>query len=189
MNQTMNAHKSLTKTEAREQLKLQLTQYVQQQPESGQAFHKWMQRLELVSMILIAVTFVLAMYLSITWKSVNPLVIPIAWFAFVASPSLLLVLAGLHSIVLRAFPPIVLPGKVQKFVTGSEAIWFGLGTILVALAVAVFWGVFAYATWTQNWAILQPLIGFLGVVLGIGIAASIVVGMAYTIIQKITKTR
>jgi hypothetical protein len=99
------------------------------------------------------------------------------------------VLAGLHSIVLRAFPPIVLPGKVQKFVTGSEAIWFGLGTILVALAVAVFWGVFAYATWTQNWAILQPLIGFLGVVLGVGIAASIVVGMAYTIIQKITKTR
>ena len=181
--------KKLTGKEAGKQLKLQLDQYLQQQSESKQAFHRWMNRLEAASLGIILAAFLVALYFSIAWKSVNPLIIPIAWFAFAASGSLLMVLNGLHAAILRAFPTGTLPGGKQKFFTGSGAAWIGLGFILGGLVYAAFWGLFAYATWTQNWAILKPLVSFLGVVLGVGIAVSILVKMFYTTVQKISKPR
>jgi hypothetical protein len=171
--------------ETRDQQMLQLTQYLEQQPESKQAFHKWMKCLEVVSLGIILAAFLVALYFSITWKSVNPLIIPIAWFAFAASGSLLIALNGVHTAVLRAFPTSILPSKAQRFVTGSRAVWIGLGLILGGLAYAGFWGMVAYATWTANYELLRPLIGFLGTVMGFGIAASILVKMISTTIQKL----
>jgi hypothetical protein len=171
--------------ETRDQLKLQLDQYMEQQAESKQAFHKWMKCLEVASLGIILVVFCVALYFSITWKSVNPIIIPLAWFAFAASGSLLIALNGVHTTILRGFPASILPSKAQKFVIGRKAVWIGLTLILGGLAYAGFWGMVAYATWTANYELLRPLISFLGIVLGLGIAASILIKMISTTLQKL----
>lgn len=199
MDQTANVQRLGTKREAKVQLKQQLAKYVGQQPESTQVFHGWMKRLELASMGLIAVAFIVAMYVSINWTTVSPTTIPIAWFIFAASATPTIVLIGLHAIVLKAFLPVVgmhtsalrasslfaLLGKNRQFVTGSEAVWRGWAFMFLGLLAGAFWGFIAYATWTLNWAMLEPLIGILGVVMGVGIAISIL----YSMFQKIFKTR
>jgi hypothetical protein len=171
--------------ESKQALRAQLAQYVAQQPESTQASHKWMKRLEVAGAGIMAAAFIVAMYVSVAWKSVNPIVIPIAWFFFAASAAPAMIFLGLDAITLRAFPPVVWPGKQQKFVTGSRAVWTGWAFILIALAVAAFWGFFAYAVGTLNLAMLEPLIGILGVVIGVGI----VISMLFTTFQKIFKSR
>jgi hypothetical protein len=82
MNNTASVLGFGTKEETKTQLKLQLAQYLENKPESTRAFHKWMRRLEVAGLVLIAITFAVALYFSIIWKSVNPNVIAIAWFAF-----------------------------------------------------------------------------------------------------------
>jgi hypothetical protein len=171
--------------ESRQALRAQLAQYVAQQPESTQASHKWMKRLEVAGAGIMAAAFIVAMYVFVAWKSVNPIVIPIAWFFFAASAAPAMIFLGLDAITLRAFPPAVWPGKQQKFRTGSGAVWAGWAFILIALVVAVFWGFFAYSVWTLNLAMLEPLIGILGVVMGVGI----VISMLFTTFQKIFKSR
>ncbi len=187
MDQTANIQKSTTEKEAREQLKLQLAHHLEQQPESVLLLHKWMKRLEAVGVGIILGAFLLALYISITWKSVDPRMIAVAWFAFAASVAPALIFLGLDAISLRAFPPVMWIGKPPKFVTGSGAVWAGAGFILLALVAAAFWGLFAYATWTQNWVILKPLISLLGILMGFGMALSILVGMVRTTVRKITK--
>jgi hypothetical protein len=189
MNKTASIQGLGAEKETKEQLKQKINQYVEQQPESTRTFHKWMKRLEVASLVLIAAAFIVALYVSITWKSVNPTMIAIAWFIFAASASPTLVLVGIHSIVLRAFPAVVLPGKNQKFSTGSGAVWAGWGSILSGLALATLWGLFTYSAWTSNMAMLGTLISILGVALGVGMAISIVVGMALKTVQMISKSR
>jgi len=198
MDQTASIHGLGTKREAKEQHK-QLAQYVEQQPESMQAFHTWMTCLEAASLVVVAAVFILALYLSINWTSVPAKVIPTAWFAFPGNFSLTVLLLGLHTVILKAFSPVVglhtvalrasfpvaLPGKNQQFVTGSEAVGRGWTFILIGLLAGAFWGFIAYATWTLNWTMLEPLIGILGVVMGVGIAISIL----YSMFQKVFKTR
>jgi hypothetical protein len=176
---TTNVQKSLTNKEARENLKSQLAQYLALRPESIQSAHKWMKYLEVAGVVIIIVAFSVAMVLSVAWKSINPQVIPIAWFAFAASMGLTMILLGLDAIILQAFPTILWPGKPPTFVSGSGAVWRGWAYILGGLGVAALWGFFAYATWTQNWAMLRPLIN----VLGVGMTIAIL----YSIFQKITK--
>jgi len=185
MNQTASVQEVITEKGMREQLKQQLAQHVQEQPESTQSFHRWMKVLEAAGLVLIAAAFIAAMYISINWKNVQQIWIPIAWFLFAASAAPTSILIGIHSLILRASPPIVFPGIGKKLVTGRGALWAGWGYIAGGLALAAFWGFFAYATWTQNWALLTPLIGFLGVAMGV----MIVVGMLLTTIQKLTQTR
>lgn len=189
MNQTINIQKTFTKNEAREQLKLQLARYLEQLPESTRAAHKWMKRLEAASLGVVVAVFILALYVSIAWKSFNPAMIALAWFAYAVSFAPIVVLIGIHSIILRASPPVLLPGKAQRFLTGAGAVWAGVGYIVGGLAFAAFWGLFAYATWTQSYELLKPLIGFLGVVMGVGIAASILYSMISTTFQKLFKSR
>ncbi len=52
------------------------------------------------------------------------------------------------------------------------------GLVILGVITAAFWGLFIYAAWTHNWAILIPQINFLGIALGVVIAVSIVVSMA-----------
>jgi len=92
---------------------------------------------------------------------------------------LTMILLGLDAIILQAFPPVLWPGKPPAFVTGSGAVWRGWAFIVGGLVAAALWGFFAYATWTQNWAMLRPLINVLGVVMTIAIL--------YSIFKKVTK--
>jgi hypothetical protein len=187
MNEKTDVEK-LTDKEAREHLKLQLAQYVESQPESTQSFHRWMKRLEMAAVGLIATAFINGLYLSFAWKSIDPILIPTAWFFFAASAGPLAVLIGLHTIILKAFPPIILPGKAQKFITGSGAMWSGTGSMVAGLAITTFWSFFAYAALTQNWLLLNPMISFLGIVMGVGMAASLLAGMISTTYKKLSRT-
>ena len=200
MNSTVSIQGAGTKKEAKEQLKLQLTKYVAEQPETMQAFHRLMKDLEIASLGFVAALFILALYISIDWTSVPPQAIPTAWFAFVGSFSLTILLVGLHAIILRAFPPvgglqysmvhgyspIRVPGKQSKFVTGREAVIKGWGVVLMGVFVGAFWAVFAFASWTVNMAILTPMITILATVLGVGIAISIVYSIFTSIIRSIS---
>jgi hypothetical protein len=174
--------------ESKQDLKAQLAQYVAQQPESTLAFHKWMKCLEVAGAGIMAAAFIAAMYVSVAWKSVNPIVIPVAWFLFAASAAPAMIFVGLDAIILRAFPPVVLPGK-QKFVTGGGAVWTGWAFILLALVVAAFWGFFAYAVGTLNMALIAPLVTILGVLMGVGIAVSIVLSIFQKLIRDISRSR
>ena len=199
MNNTGNVQESLTAKEAREQHELQLAQYVAQQPASKQAFHRWMKGLEVASLVIFAAVFILAMVVSINWTNVPPQAIPTAWFAFVGSFTLTIVLVGLHAVILGAFPPVVglqaamlrasspikVPGKQSKFVTGRKAMGQGWGLVVLGLIVGAFFAVFAWSAWTVNWVILTPMITVLGVLMGVGIAVSIL----FTMFQKIFKSR
>jgi len=185
MNKTVGIQGTRTEKGAREQLKLQIAEYLEQQPESTQASHRWMKRLEVASLGIILAVFIMALYVSIAWKSVNPILIPIAWFIFAASAAPALVLIGIHAIILRAFPPVVMPGKPQRFVTGGAAVGPGVGFILIGLALAAFWGYFAYTVGTFNLAMLEPLMNILGVLMGVVIA----IGILFSMAQKIVKFR
>jgi len=180
---TTNVQKLATGKEAREYLKSQLAQYLGQQPESTQSLHRWMRLLEVAGAGIIAAAFLVALYFSIAWKSVDPIVIPIAWFVFAASVAPALIFVGLDAITLRAFPPIVWPGKLPKFVTGSRAVWAGWGFVLLALVAAAFWGFFAYTVGTFNTLMLEPLIQIFSGVVGIGMT----IALLYSMFRKISQ--
>jgi len=182
---TANVQKFSSNKETREHLKAQLAQYLAGQPESTRATHKWMKRVDVAGMGIVAAAFIVALYVSVAWKSLNPAMIPVAWFAFATSLSLMVVLFGLHAILIRAYPPVILPGKPQKFVSGSTAAWIGVASIVGGLFMAALWIAFAYSTATFNLAMIVPLMNILGIVVSIGIVLSIV----FAIYQKVVQSR
>ena len=182
---TTNVRKFATDKEAREHIKAQLAEYLAQAPESTRSAHKWMKRMDVAGLGLVITAFAVALYGSFTWASVDPAMIPVAWFFFATCLSLMVVLTGLHAILIRAYPPIILPGKVQKFVSGSGAVWTGAAFIVGGLIMAVLWIMFAYSTATFNLAMIVPLINILGIVISIAIVGSII----HSIYQKSTQSR
>ncbi len=93
--------------ESKPNLKAQLAQHIEHLPESTQESDRWMKRLEVAGVGVIVAAFIAAMYVSIYWNSVPPMVIPLAWFFFVASVTPTIVLVGIHTLILGAFPPVV----------------------------------------------------------------------------------
>lgn len=169
------------------QIKLQIIEHLEQQSASTLAAHRWMKRLEVASLGIIAAIFILALYVSINWKAVPKMAIPTAWFAFAGSACIPIVLFGLHAILLRAFPPVILPGNRHWFTTGREAPWLGGGLVLGGLAYGAFWGLFAYATATFNMALLEPLIRILGAAAGIGMGVMILLALIQSFSRSIAR--
>ncbi len=190
----------------KQDLRSQLAEYLAQQPASKQTFHKWMRILEVASLAIPVAVFAVALYLSFAWKSVPAQAIATAWLSFPLSFALFLILFGLHAIGLRAFPRhpgrgsrrFVVPGlpcpRHEGEVAAAPGGWarlvgWGWGMIVIALVVAAFWGVFAWAAWTVNMALLTPLITVLGYALGIAIAGSIIFSIFRDIYRRITRSR
>jgi hypothetical protein len=171
---TTNVQKFATDKEAREHTKAQLADYLAQAPESTRSAHMWMKRVDVAGLGIVIAAFAVALYGSFTWASVNPAMIPVAWFAFATCLSLMVILFGLHAILIRAYPPVILPGKALKFASGSTAVWIGAASIVGGLILAAIWVAFAYSTATFNLAMIVPLMNILGVVMGVVIAVSIV---------------
>ncbi len=203
MKSTVSVPQGGMKTAPAQDLRSQLAEYVAQQPASKQSFHKWMQILEWASLALPVGVFAVALYLSFAWKSVPAQAIATAWLCFPLSFMPLVLLSGLHAVGLRAYPPngllgktihisVPVPGRVEKMaplrVEGKAVAW-GWGTVVAALVIGAFWGVFAWAAWTVNMALLTPLITFLGYALGIAIAGSIVFSIFRDIYRRITRSR
>ena len=181
---TTTTQKHSTDKYARENLKAQLAEYLSQQPESTLTAHKWMKLVDAAGMGIVIAAFAYALYGSFAWANVNPILIPLAWFGFATCCGLMAMLFGLHAILIRAFPPVILPGKAQKFVSGSAAVWTGIASIIGGLFMAGIWIGFTYVTATANMAMLVPLINILGIFMSIAIIASIV----YSIYQKATQS-
>jgi hypothetical protein len=189
MNQTISMGKTVTKNEERKQFELQLARHLEQQPESTLNIHRGIRYLEVASVVVTGAAFLMALVISFAWKSVDPRAVPIAWFSVAISAAPILILLGMDAIILRAFPAVSYPGRPQMFVTGSGAVWRGWAFILLALVVAVFWGTFIYAVATLNMDLIALFSTVLGVILGVGLAASIVVSMAYRLIHDISRSR
>ena len=181
---TTTVQKLATDKELRAQVRTQLAEYIAQAPDSIQSAHKWMKRVDVAGLGIVVAAFAVALYGSFTWASVNPTMIPVAWFGFAICLSLMTMLFGVHAILIRAYPPVILPGKSQKFVSGSMAVWTGIASIIGGLFMAGIWIVFAYVTATFNMSMLVPLINILGIFMGIAVIVSIV----YSIYQKATQS-
>lgn len=181
---TTNIQKLATDKELRAQVKTQLAEYIAQAPDSTQSAHKWMKRVDIAGLGIVIAAFAVALYGSFTWASVNPTMIPIAWFFFATCLSMMATLFGLHAILIRAFPPVILPGKAQKFVSGSAAVWTGIASIVGGLFMAGIWIGYTYVTAAANMAMLVPLINILGIFMSIAIIASIV----HSIYQRATQS-
>lgn len=184
MKEGTSVQQEVAMDESKQYLKAQLAEYVEQQPKSKQAIHRWMKRLEVASVGIVPAAFIVAMYVSINWATVPQTAIPITWFFFAASATPAMVLIGLHAVILRAFPPIVLPAKMPQFVTGQRAVSWGWGVMLTAVVIAAFWGLFAYSVWTRNWAMLELLVGILAAVVGVGVAIQVV----YSLYRSISRS-
>jgi len=150
----------------------QLARYLEQQPQSKRTFDKVMKVLELGGLALVAGYLAWAIYVSINWSVQRE--IAAVWLAFPVSVVVLLVLVGIHAAGLGAFPPVIVPGGPQEFVTGSKAVGTGLGLAVTILIVGAFWGAFAYGIWSNSWALLKPLSQILGVVVGVGAIIAII---------------
>jgi hypothetical protein len=161
-------------------IEAQLAEYLAGQPASRQALHKWMSWLTIASVAVPVGLFFRALYLSIIWKRIDPIRIPIAWLIFVVSGTLPFILTGLHAVLLRAFPPIGVAMRGQKFVTGSSAVWMGAGLAVVMLLVAAFWAYFGYVVWTVNMAMLEVMVNIVANVFGVGA----VIAVLYSLYQK-----
>jgi hypothetical protein len=184
LNQTANAELQAETSGGAGQLKQHLAQYLEGQKPATRALHRLMTILEWASVGVIV--FIGAMYLSINWAHMQPTLIPMAWFMLAVSLSLTLMLAGLHAIILRAFPPGVMPARsTTRFVVGGEAVWRGVFLLAGGAVMAAFRGLFAYGVWTVNWALLRPMIGVLGAAMGV----AMVISMAAKTVQKLTRSR
>jgi hypothetical protein len=177
-----------------------LASHLEAQPESIQSFHRFMGVLESISFGIIIMIFITAFVLSFLWKSIPVVVIPGTWLLLPVGAALTILLIAVHTLVLKAFPPsnlftifqrgspIRLPGKPRGFLTGKAAVNQGIGLLLIGLIMGAFFAIFDWAIWTSNWTLLTPMIQVLGVLLGIIIAASIVVSMISKTYQKLSKS-
>lgn len=161
-----------TANEAKPDHRAQLAEHLAQQPKSRQTFDKLMRTLEMVGLALVTGYLAWAIYVSFNWTV--PQRIGAVWFALPVCVVALMILVGVHAVGVRAFFPIIVPSSSLPFVTGSKAVSMGVGFAATLLLVGAFWGAFAWGVWTANWAILEPLIHILGVVIGVGVVAAIV---------------
>lgn len=177
------------------ELSAKLVSHLEGKPDNIRGAHWIMQALEIILFAVMVIVFITALVLSLLWKSIPAQTIPAAWFMLPTTIALLTALIGIHAIIINAFPPssflsifkngspVRLPEQPQGFVTGSKANGTAWVMVLVGLIACVFFAVFAWASWTINWTILVPMIKVLGIILGVGIAASIVIKMAYTAVK------
>ncbi len=150
----------------------QLARYLEQQPQSKRTFDKVMKVLELGGLGLVAGYVAWAIYVSINWSVQRE--IAAVWLACPVILAVLLALFGIHAAGLGAFPPVIVPGGPKEFVTGSKAVGTGLGLAVTILIVGAFWGAFAYGLWTENWAMLIPLVAVVTAVVGVGVIIAII---------------
>jgi hypothetical protein len=159
------------------------TQYLAQLPEDKRALHRLMTVLEAASLVIIVATLSAAMYVSINYRQVAPIMIASAWFALPVSLTPLMILLGVHAIAVRAYLSVAVPGKRQDFVIGSSAVRLGAGQVVTGLATAVFWGLFLWAVRSGD----VRLIGIYGRVLGTLMAVTIVISIVVSIVGKLIR--
>jgi hypothetical protein len=159
---------------SKEEMVGRLAHYLEQQPESVRASDKLMKRLEVASLILPLAALVVAIVRIATSSASLAKSIPAAVFAVWGCFALWMFLVGLHSVVIRAFPPVwyLMAAQAKKspgFFTGGEAVGIGVFIMLAALVFAACCAMGAYAFFDPNiLSILIPVIIVFSVATGLG---------------------
>ena len=135
---------------SKEEMVDRLARHLEQQPESVRASDKLMKRLELASLILPLAALVAAIVLVATSSASLSESIPAAVFGVWGCLAPCIFLIGLHSVVIRAFPPVRTLMAAQAktspgFFTGSTAVGMGVFIMVAALVFAVCCAMGAYA--------------------------------------------
>lgn len=135
---------------SREEMVGRLAHYIEQQPEPVRAIDQLMKRLEAASLVLPLVGLVAAIVLVVTSGASLGRSIPAAVFAVFGCFALWVFLLGLHSVVIRAFPPVraLMAAQSEKsrgFFTGSEAVGMGVFIMVAGLVFAAFCAMGGYA--------------------------------------------
>ena len=118
----------------------QLARHLEEQPASIQTAHKLMLALEAVVAILYIGLLIVAVYVSVTWKTHGELAVPRWWMASQVSAALFLVILGLHSVIVKAYSPFPSLGGKESKVTGRKAVRQGWMLIGLGLLWAAAWG-------------------------------------------------
>ncbi len=163
--------------------KAQLAQYLAEQPQSRRAFDKVMKVLELGALALMAGWLAWAIYVSINWSEAKHIVA--IWLSFPVVFSILAILIGVHAAGLRAFPPLAPLSGMEAFVTGSKAVAMGVGFAVTVCLFGGFWGAFAWSIWTENMALLMPLVEILVAMIGVGL----VIGLVSDLYKRFFRSR
>ena len=134
----------------KEEMVKRLARYLEQQPESVRASDKLMKGLEMASLILPIAGLVTAVVLIVTGSASLNQSIPAAVFAVMGCMAPWIFLIGLHTIVIRAFPPVryLMAEQTEKslgFFTGNEAVGMGVFIMVAALFFAACCAMGAYA--------------------------------------------
>ena len=139
MSEVSDVQQETVVDESTEKTGSELDRYIEQQPRSIQIAHTLMLVLEGVALILYIGLFILAIYVSVTWKTHGELAVPRWWMASQVSVGLLLVFVGLHTLVVKAHSPTP-PGTKDSIVTGREAVRKAWGPLALGLFWAAAWG-------------------------------------------------
>jgi hypothetical protein len=159
--------------ESTEETGSELDRYMEKQPGSVQTAHKLMLALEGACAILYIGLFILAIYVSVAWQTYGELAVPRWWMASQVCAGLLLVIAGLHTILVKAYLPTP-PGTKDLIVTGREAMRQAWKPIALGLFWAALWGGMYLFIVLSGADPIKTFIPFVVVVsIGLGIASGI----------------
>jgi hypothetical protein len=185
MSEVTSIQRETEAVESREETGSELARYMEQQTEPIRTSHKLLLAVELVGAILYIGLLVLAIWVSVTWKTHSELAIPRWWMASQVSAALLVVILGLHTLVVKAFLPIPYPNGKETIVTGRKAV--RQGWMLVGLGPL--WG----AAWGGMYLFIvlsgaEPLDTFIPFVVILSIGVGVISGIV-TAIQKWARSR
>jgi biotin transporter BioY len=194
MKEATTVQPEATTVDSRQEANAQLAEYVEQQPKSVQTAHTVLSVLLAVGVVLVIGLFIVALYVSFTWKAYGELAVPRWWMAWGVSVGLWLVVFGLDILILKADPPYIMPGtgpsrdkasgERRWYVTGQQAarqgrIYLGLGVLYGALWAGMY---LVIALWSED-----PLSSFITFVLGLTFL-TVVVAIASSVIQRLSKS-
>ena len=173
MSKAVDVQQGATAVESSEETEYGLDRYMQQQSESIQTAHKLMLALEGACAILYIGLFILAIYVSVAWKTYGELAVPRWWMASQVCVGLLLVIVGLHTLVVKAYSPTP-PGTKDAIVTGREAVRQAWKPLALGLVWAAAWGGMYLGIVISGADPLRIFILFVVVVsVGLGVASGI----------------
>jgi hypothetical protein len=193
MKEVTTVQPEATTVNSRQEANAQLDEYVKQQPKSVQTAHEVLSVLMAVGFILVIGLFIVALYVSFTWKAHGELAVPRWWMAWGVTVGLWLVVFGLDIFILKADPPYIMPGtgpsrdkasgERRWYVTGQQAarqgrIYIGLGVLYAALWAGMF---LVISLWSED-----PLSSFITFVLGLTFL-TVVASITWSVIQWLSK--
>ncbi|NIV33579.1 MAG: hypothetical protein GWN58_30270 [Anaerolineae bacterium] len=173
MSEVSDVQQETVVEESTEKTGSELDRYIAQQPRTIRIAHVLMLALEAVAAILYIGLFILAIYVSVTWKTHGELAVPRWWMASQVCAGLLLVFVGLHTLVVKAYSPTP-PGTRDSIVTGREAVRKAWGPLALGLFWAAAWGGMYLFIVLSGADPIRTFIPFVVIVsIGLGVAWSI----------------